>query len=67
MQSDISQRTAYVGVLISFWLLFSAQTKEYFLAGLKNLEQQSHKCVELRGKYLRVNIFFQSRGLLFSL
>jgi hypothetical protein len=28
--------------------LFAAQPKEIFLDGLKKLEQQSHKCVELR-------------------
>jgi hypothetical protein len=55
----------------SFWLflflifLFAAQPKEIFLDGLKKLEQRSHKCVELRGEC--VNIFFQSRSLLFSL
>jgi hypothetical protein len=47
----------YVGVLISLWFfllrifLFAAQPKEYFLDGLKKLEQRSHKCVELRGEY----------------
>jgi hypothetical protein len=30
--------------------LFAAQPKEFFLDGLKKLEQQSHKCVELRGE-----------------
>jgi hypothetical protein len=40
----------YIGVLISLWpLLFAAQPKEFFLDGLKKLEQRSHKCVELRG------------------
>jgi hypothetical protein len=40
----------YVGVLISLWLsLFVAQPTEFFLDGLKKLEQRSHKCVELRG------------------
>jgi hypothetical protein len=29
----------------------SSTTKEFFLDGLK-LEQQSHKCVELRGEYV---------------
>jgi hypothetical protein len=43
----------YVGVLISLWLfLFAAQPKEFFLDGLKKLEQRSHKCVELRGEYV---------------
>jgi hypothetical protein len=48
----------YAGVLISFWLflfpiyLFAAQPKEFFLDGLKKLEQRSHKCVELRGEYV---------------
>jgi hypothetical protein len=45
--------TVYVGVVISLWLfLFLAQPKEFFLDGLKKLEQQSHKCVELRGEYV---------------
>jgi hypothetical protein len=49
----------YVGVLISLRLfLFAAQPKEFFLDGLKKLEQQSHKCVELRGGICRVNTFF---------
>jgi hypothetical protein len=45
----------YVGVLISFWLflflifLLAAKPKEFSLDGLKKLEQQSHKCVELKG------------------
>jgi hypothetical protein len=29
--------------------LLAAQPKEFFLNGLKKLEQRSHKCVELRG------------------
>jgi hypothetical protein len=49
----------YVGVLVSLWLfLFASQPKEFFLGGLKKLEQRSHKCVELRGEY--VNTFFKS-------
>jgi hypothetical protein len=28
--------------------LFAAQPKEFFLDGLKKLEQRSHKCVKLR-------------------
>jgi hypothetical protein len=32
--------------------LFAAQPKEFFLDGLKKLEQRSHKCVELRGEYV---------------
>jgi hypothetical protein len=40
-------------VLISLWLfLFAAQPKEFFLDGLKKLEQRSNKCVELRGEYV---------------
>jgi hypothetical protein len=51
-------RVNYVGVLISFWLflfpifLFATEPKEFFLDGLKKLEQRSHKCVELRGEYV---------------
>jgi hypothetical protein len=45
---------------------FTAQPKEFFLDGLKKLEQRSHKCVELREGIYRVNKFLQSR-LLFSL
>jgi hypothetical protein len=48
-----SNAVKYVRVLISPWLfLFSAQPKEFFLDGLKKLEQRSHKCVELRGEYV---------------
>jgi hypothetical protein len=47
--------------------LFTAQPKEFFLDGLKKLEQRSHKCVELRRGICRVNIFFQPLSLLFSL
>jgi hypothetical protein len=45
--------TKYVWVLISLWLfLFAAQPKEFFVDGLKKLEQRRHKCVELRGEYV---------------
>jgi hypothetical protein len=33
--------------------LFAAQPKEFFLDGLKNLKQRSHKCVELREEYVQ--------------
>jgi hypothetical protein len=40
-----------IGMLISLWLfLFAAQPKEFFLDGLKKLEQRIHKCVEFRGE-----------------
>jgi hypothetical protein len=51
-------KTAYAGVLISLLLflfpifLFAAQAKQFFLDGLKKLEQRSHKNVELRGEYV---------------
>jgi hypothetical protein len=32
--------------------LFAAQPREFFLDGLKKLEQQRHKCVEIRGEYV---------------
>jgi hypothetical protein len=32
--------------------LFAAHPKEFFVDGLKILEQRSHKCVELRGEYV---------------
>jgi hypothetical protein len=32
--------------------LFAAPPKEFFLDGLKKLEQRSHKGVELRGEYV---------------
>jgi hypothetical protein len=38
--------------------LFAAQQKEFFLDGLKKLEQRSHKCVELRGEYVEYIYFF---------
>jgi hypothetical protein len=37
--------------------LFAAQPKQFFLDGLKKLEQRSHKCVELREGICRVNTF----------
>jgi hypothetical protein len=50
---DIRLLQIYVRVLISLWLfLFAAQPKEFFLDGLKKLEQRSRKCVELRGEYV---------------
>jgi hypothetical protein len=52
----------FLGFLI---FLFAAQPKEFFLDGLKKLEQRSHKCGAQRG-ICRVNTFFQSRSLLFS-
>jgi hypothetical protein len=48
----------YVGVLISLWLflfpifLFEAEPEDFFLDGLKKLEQRSHECVELRIEYV---------------
>jgi hypothetical protein len=49
----LKQAWLYVGVLINLWLfLFAAQPKEFFLAGLKKLEQRSHKCVELSEEYV---------------
>jgi hypothetical protein len=36
----------------SSYFLFAAQPKEFFLDGLKELEQRSHKCVKLRWEYL---------------
>jgi hypothetical protein len=48
-------------------LWFSAQPKEFFLYELNKLEQQSHKCVELREEYVEQIHFSQSRSLLFSL
>jgi hypothetical protein len=32
--------------------------KEFFLDGLKKLDQRSHKCLELNGGICRVNTFF---------
>jgi hypothetical protein len=52
--SDL-QLTRYAEALISLWFflfpifLSAAQTKEFFLGGLKKLEQGTHKCGELRG------------------
>jgi hypothetical protein len=58
----------YVGVLISIWLYqFPAQPKEFFLDGLKKLEQRSHKVCGAQGGICEVNTFFQSRSFLFSL
>jgi hypothetical protein len=38
--------------------LFAAQPKEFFLEGLKKLEQRSHKCAELTGEYVEEIHFF---------
>jgi hypothetical protein len=55
--SRYKRTVTYLVVLISLWLflffLFAAQPKESFLDGLKKLEQQSHKCVELRRGYVK--------------
>jgi hypothetical protein len=55
----------YIRVLISLWLfqfpifLFAAKPKEFFLDGLKKLEQRSLKYVELREDYVNtVACFF---------
>jgi hypothetical protein len=56
--SGTCKKKIYVGVLTSLWLfpfpifVSAAQPKEFFLNGLKKLEQQSHKCVELREEYV---------------
>jgi hypothetical protein len=53
LSDESSPFPSYVGVLISFWLfLFASQPKEFFLDGLKTLEQRSHKRVALRGEYV---------------
>jgi hypothetical protein len=39
--------------------LFAAQPKEFFLDGLKKLEQRSHKCVELWREYVDSIHFFK--------
>jgi hypothetical protein len=55
VEDEVPHIYMYIGLLISLWLflfhifLFAAQPKEFFLDGLKKLEQRSHKCVELRG------------------
>jgi hypothetical protein len=46
-------RTRDILACSSLWLfLFAAQLKEFFLDGLKKLEQRSHKCVGLRREYV---------------
>jgi hypothetical protein len=48
-QINTNMKSTFAGVLISLRLfLFAAQPKEFFLDGLWKLEQQRHKCVELR-------------------
>jgi hypothetical protein len=47
------RRGANKSLLILFPIfLFATQSKEFFLDGLKELEQRNHKCVELRGEYV---------------
>jgi hypothetical protein len=43
--------------IFTFFTLL-AQPKEFFLGGLKKLEQRSHKRVELRGEYVEQIHFF---------
>jgi hypothetical protein len=56
--TNINGRAEYLGVLISLWFflfsifLFATQSKDFFLDGLKKLEQRSHKYVELSGEYV---------------
>jgi hypothetical protein len=45
---------------------FMAQPKEFFLDGLKKLEQRSHKCVELRGNMWSKSIFSISSCTIFT-
>jgi hypothetical protein len=45
--------------------LFAAQPKEFFLDGLKKLEQRSHNCVELRENILSKYIFFNPAACCF--
>ena len=54
MTTNYSKNTwNYEGVLKSLDAddSFAAQLSEFYLYGLKKLEQQSKKCVELRGEY----------------
>jgi hypothetical protein len=47
-RSIIIRRCADMSLTLPVFL-FAPQPKEFFLDGLKKLEQRSHKCVELRG------------------
>jgi hypothetical protein len=37
---------------LAFPIFLFAEQKEFFLDGLKKLEQRNHKCVEFRGEYV---------------
>jgi hypothetical protein len=37
-------------LVVDWWV--AGQPKEYFLEGLKKLEQRSRKCVKLQGEYV---------------
>jgi hypothetical protein len=50
----------------SLVFLFAAQSKEFFLDGLKKLEQRSHKCVKLRGEYVEKIHFFNPVAFLYK-
>jgi hypothetical protein len=41
----------FLAFLISYFPIYS-QPEEFFLDGLKKLEQRSYKCVELKGEYV---------------
>jgi hypothetical protein len=47
---DISKSADKSSAFPISYFLSAAQPKEFFFDGLKKLEQQSHKCVELRGE-----------------
>jgi hypothetical protein len=55
VHSNCSRTPKYIGLLVSLFFGFAYlqhNPKEFFLDGLKKLEQRSHKCVELRGEYV---------------
>jgi hypothetical protein len=47
-QTEYIRRGADKSLAFPIFHLFAAQPQEFFLDGLKNLEQRSHKYVELR-------------------
>jgi hypothetical protein len=56
-----SHSLTYVGVLISLWLfLFGAQPKDFFLVGLKKLEQGPRKCMWSSGENMQRKLFFSN-------
>jgi hypothetical protein len=70
MQFLLQKNNCYVGVLISLWFFLfptCSTTKRIFLGWVKEVRTTKPKLCGAQGGICRVNIFFESRSVLFSL